>query len=142
MLIQTVRIPTSTQSIHSAYCPQVTVTTILYWSMIEAGLAIIAACLPNLRFLVSKVSLDSVVNSVRSALSLDSLHSQRSRRFVSHSDGSYTNIVPGNSSASQMPVISVIGSAGSLHVDDKHGAKTTDSGIHVTSQISQHESMV
>lgn len=109
--------------------------------MIEAGLAIIAACLPNLRFLFSKISLDSIVNSVRSALSLQSLHSQRSRRFESRSEGSYTNIIPG-STASQMPMVKVTGSTGSSQAEEKDAARVTESGIYVTSQISQHESMV
>ena len=111
--------------------------------MIEAGLAIIAACLPNLRFLLSKASLDSIVNSVRSALSLESFRSQRSRRLASPSDGSYANITPpGNASLSHMPMVSVTGSAGSLHSANKDVTKVKQSGIYVTSQISQQESMV
>ena len=110
--------------------------------MIEAGLAVIAACLPTLRPLFGKISVDSIVNSVRSALSLDSLRSQRSQRLVAHPEGSYTNATPENSSAAQIPMVSVTGSAGSLHSADKDVTQVKESGIYVTSQISQHESMV
>ena len=110
--------------------------------MVEAGLAIIAACLPNLYFLLRKVSLGSIMNSVRSALSLRSLRSQHSQRIVPQSESSYTNIVPGISSASQMPMIRISGSAGSFRSGNKDAAEITGPGIYVTSQILQHESMV
>ncbi|KAL6715461.1 hypothetical protein ACLMJK_006422 [Lecanora helva] len=53
--------------------------TFLYWTMLEQGLATVVACLPTLQVLFSLKSLESVVHSVRSALSLDSIHSQGSR---------------------------------------------------------------
>ncbi|KAI0542846.1 hypothetical protein GGR58DRAFT_449825 [Xylaria digitata] len=49
------------------------VSTVMYWSMIEAGLSLIAACLPTTQHLFRGVSLASVVASVRSAISLPSL---------------------------------------------------------------------
>ncbi|SLM35585.1 hypothetical protein LPUS_04890 [Lasallia pustulata] len=122
--------------------PDPTLNTIIFWCMIEAGLGVIAACLPTLRPLLSKISLGSIVNSVRSALSPDSSHWQRSQRPVSHPEGSHTNLTPENSSASQMPMVSVTGSAGSLHSANKDVTQVKESGIYVTSQIWQHESMV
>ena len=58
------------------------IALILFWSIIETGVAIIAACLPTLRPLFSNWSLESVIRSVRSAISLNSLRSssQRSTR--------------------------------------------------------------
>lgn len=56
----------------------VTITTILYWSMIEAGLAIIASCLPTLQALFVKGSLQSMVASIRSMISLQSIRSHSS----------------------------------------------------------------
>ena len=47
--------------------------------MIEAGLAIIASCLPTLQTLVAKDSIQSMVASIRSAISLESLRSHSSR---------------------------------------------------------------
>ncbi|KAA6413348.1 MAG: hypothetical protein FRX48_03094 [Lasallia pustulata] len=107
--------------------PELSVTIILFWSMIEAGLGAIAACLPTLHPLLGKISLDSIVNSVRSALCLDSLHWQRSQRPVSHREGSHTNPTPQihRPRGSQWDVTQV-----------------KESGIYVTSQIWQHESMV
>ncbi|KAL2044671.1 hypothetical protein N7G274_002445 [Stereocaulon virgatum] len=52
---------------------------ILYWSIVEAGLSLIAACLPTLRLLVAKTSMDSIVRSFRSAISLGSVASSRNR---------------------------------------------------------------
>ena len=58
-----------------------TVTITIYWSMIETGLALIAACLPSLRFLFGATTPASLVRSIRSAMSLHSLRSsQRSRQ--------------------------------------------------------------
>lgn len=77
--------------------PDLTVSTILYWSMIEAGLAIIAACLPTLQYLVRKVTLDKVIRSVRSTLSLHSNHSQQNESWPM---GGYINSRGSSKSAS------------------------------------------
>ncbi|KAI0382175.1 hypothetical protein F5Y04DRAFT_279959 [Hypomontagnella monticulosa] len=64
------------------------VSTILYWSMIEAGLSLIAACLPTTQNLFHGRSVGSVIASVRSAIPLPSLaRSQGS----SSSRGSHNN---------------------------------------------------
>lgn len=55
-------------------------TNAIYWSLIEAGLAIIAACLPTFSILVSNKGLRSAIERARSALSLNSLFSNVSRR--------------------------------------------------------------
>ena len=47
--------------------------------MIEAGLAIIATCLPTLQALFVRSSLQSMVASVRSIISLQSMRSHSSR---------------------------------------------------------------
>ncbi|MCJ1437277.1 hypothetical protein MMC27_006663 [Xylographa pallens] len=54
-----------------------TISTIMYWYMIEAGISLIAACLPTLRFLFANKSLQTVMQSVRSAISLRSSSSHR-----------------------------------------------------------------
>lgn len=46
-----------------------TLTILLYWSMLESGLALIAACLPTLHHLVSKSFIHPAVHSVRRLLS-------------------------------------------------------------------------
>ena len=50
----------------------VVISTIFYWYIIEAGFAIIAACMPSLRFLFANRSLQSVVHRFRNAVSLRS----------------------------------------------------------------------
>ncbi len=52
---------------------QAIVTNVVVWSQVEAGAAVIAACLPTLRPLVLGHSVDSLVGSIRSALSLNSI---------------------------------------------------------------------
>jgi hypothetical protein len=56
-----------------------TITGTLYWSMVEVGVGLLAACLPTLRFLFRGMSPESVVNSIRSVFSLQSLRSAHSR---------------------------------------------------------------
>lgn len=53
--------------------PQAVVTNVVIWSQVEAGVAVIAACLPTLRPLFLKGSIDSLIGSIRSVLSLNSL---------------------------------------------------------------------
>ena len=61
----------------------------LYWSIIEASLNIVAACLPKLGPLVAGFSVESAVRSVRSAISLRSFGSRASSNSK-HSNGSRT----------------------------------------------------
>ena len=58
----------------------VTITVALYWAYIEAGLALLAACLPSLSTLFARASIASIIRSVRSVLSLHSISSQNPRR--------------------------------------------------------------
>lgn len=57
----------------------VVITGMMGWLMLEAYLGIVAACLPSIRFLFKGFSPESVINSIRSALSLHSLRSNHSR---------------------------------------------------------------
>ena len=69
----------------------------LYWSMIEAGLALCAACLPASYSLVRSKGLQGFIRSVQSVLSLRSL-SSRSRGSGRGSGDRPTNMEPGLSS--------------------------------------------
>lgn len=51
-----------------------------YWVIIEASLAIISACLPTIRPVFRGMSPESVIRSVRSVFSLNSLRSNGSKR--------------------------------------------------------------
>ena len=59
-----------------------------YWSMIEAGLALCASCLPAQYGLFQSKGLQSLVRSVRSAVSLRSLSS----RSTQNHQGTTTNL--------------------------------------------------
>ncbi|KAL2043666.1 hypothetical protein N7G274_003973, partial [Stereocaulon virgatum] len=54
-------------------------TTVAVWSQVEAGIAVITACLPSIRPLFHRKSLESLVNSLRSAISLHSLTDSQHR---------------------------------------------------------------
>ena len=56
----------------------VEIAIVLYWSMIESGLALIAACLPTLRYLFGNTS-ELYSKNVRSFFSLHSLRSRHTQ---------------------------------------------------------------
>lgn len=51
---------------------QVTLTILLYWSMIETCLALIAACLPTLKFLVALSFIQVTLDTMRNLISTSS----------------------------------------------------------------------
>ncbi|PQE29351.1 plasma membrane Pth11 protein [Rutstroemia sp. NJR-2017a WRK4] len=55
-----------------------TLTILLYWSMIESGLSLIAACLPTLHYLLGRPSFRNTLSSMGSLLRLDCFRSQYS----------------------------------------------------------------
>ena len=125
----------------------VSVSTILYWSMIEGGLAVIAACLPTLTF-VRKVSLSPLFRSLRSALSFGSVDTQEKKwyqRSPPRSKESYTHIHAGSSTSStsdptgrknKYPMNNLVRGNVDRHLEPQ------EHGIQVTRHLSQHASMV
>lgn len=67
-----------------------TETNVLVWAYVEVGVGIIAACLPTLKPIFDSRSIDSVIASVRSRVSLTSLRSKSSHDHskASRFDGS------------------------------------------------------
>ncbi|KAH7092266.1 hypothetical protein FB567DRAFT_516875 [Paraphoma chrysanthemicola] len=63
----------------------------MYWTIPETCIAVVGACLPTLRPLFYGWSPESIIGSVRSALSLNSLSSRRSRQVNTTSDPSRTS---------------------------------------------------
>ncbi|MCJ1265865.1 hypothetical protein MMC22_005746 [Lobaria immixta] len=127
--------------------PELTASTILYWSMIEGGLAVVAACLPTLRVLVSKMSLSSIIRSVRSALSLGSTYTQKqSKQFPPRFGESYATVQSASPSSSTSLAPTVVGekrgSIDSLITGNVDGMEAKRHSIQVTRQFSQHASMV
>ena len=100
--------------------------------MIEAGLAVIAACLPTLRFLIGKVSLHSMVNSVRSALSLGSMHSQHLLRAAVQPNDVYSGL-DGDGSSTQ--IVSKTGRTDICVTGDIESTKAVDEKNRVTKEI-------
>ncbi|KAF2648989.1 hypothetical protein K491DRAFT_722089 [Lophiostoma macrostomum CBS 122681] len=62
-----------------AFDQMLLVSTFVFWMMIECQAGLLAACLPTLRRVFSSSSVDSVLRSVRSKLSLNSIRSNNSQ---------------------------------------------------------------
>lgn len=81
------------------------VSLILFWPMIQMGVALIAACLPTLRPVFHDFSPESVIRSLRSKLSLHSTPSKSSIRDeslrVSHESESTKAFAPKGISADE-----------------------------------------
>lgn len=78
----------------------------MYWSGLECGLAIIAACLPKLSYLFNRFSIQSAVNSVRSVFSLQSMRSGnlKSENNPAASANPYVDIESGSKTSSQAQI--------------------------------------
>lgn len=79
------------------------------------GVGLLAACLPTIRFLFKGLSPESVINSIRSALSLHSLRSVHSR--IPERSTQYGNMQDVESNKSQ---------TGILASDTEYGTSKTD----------------
>ncbi|QSZ35672.1 hypothetical protein DSL72_006794 [Monilinia vaccinii-corymbosi] len=55
-------------------------TNAMVWSYVEVGVGVVAACLPTLRPILGSRTPESLINSVRSVVTLDSLSSSARRR--------------------------------------------------------------
>ncbi|TVY58429.1 hypothetical protein LSUE1_G008188, partial [Lachnellula suecica] len=77
---------------------EVSISPLFYWGEIEAGLALIASCLPTLKPLLSEQGIKSAINSVRSAISLDSIHNGLSANTSpkSYEASAYDKLEPGS----------------------------------------------
>lgn len=82
------------------------ITLDMYWSGLECGLAIIAACLPKLSYLFNRFSIQSAVNSVRSVFSLQSMRSGnlKSENNPAASANPYVDIESGSKTSSQAQI--------------------------------------
>jgi len=134
------------------------VTTALFWSYLEAGLALIAACLPSMSYLFTKRSIGSIVASVRSAISLESFRSQVSRGSKQGSkldDGTklpYSKVGEHGSSTSQADMVPQMVPSNNIQSETRaqYDAGLTrdecsdvqDDAIYVKKDFSQVESVV
>ncbi|MCJ1396026.1 hypothetical protein MMC18_008913 [Xylographa bjoerkii] len=68
------------------------ITEILWWTMVEVGLGLIATCLPTLRFLFKDLSPDWLLGNIRSVFSFRSAGSQSSKSFASTINITHPNL--------------------------------------------------
>ncbi|KAF2661087.1 hypothetical protein K491DRAFT_674375 [Lophiostoma macrostomum CBS 122681] len=120
-----------------------TVDLFLFWSVIESGLVLLAACLPSLAFLAQSIGVitGSAVRSIRSVFSLQSLRSQGSLRATRD-----TGYLQTTSQGSQIHMVEPHGKRsadGDVHVSSAHhSSETPGQGISVTRSIAQEEEMI
>jgi len=62
-------------------------TNAMVWSFVEVAVGTVAACIPTLRPIINARTPESIVNSVRSAITLNSLSSSARRRALQSSVG-------------------------------------------------------
>ena len=121
-----------------------TVDLFLFWSIIESGLVILAACLPSLAFLAQKIGVitGSAVRSIRSVFSLQSLRSQGS---PGHTTGQDTGYLQTTSQGSQIHMVEQQGKRsgdGDVPMPRAESSETPGPGISVTRSIAQEEELV
>lgn len=120
-------------------------STTLYWSIIEAGLSIIAICLPTLRPLFARKSMDSIVRSVRGVMSLGSVTSSHNRDSGSATTDHYTEIEEhGLKTAHAAYLTRVDGQVESIvmHDQSERSLETVPGVIQVESKLAQENSIV
>ncbi|KUJ19154.1 uncharacterized protein LY89DRAFT_780163 [Mollisia scopiformis] len=70
------------------------ISLILFWTMVESGTAIVAACLPTMKVLTHNINLENFLRSIKSTFSLPSRGSQAS---VSKASSSRSHVNGGSS---------------------------------------------
>lgn len=96
------------------------VSLILFWAMIQMGMAVTVACLPTLGPLFRGVSLEGIIRSIRSTISL---HSLRSRG----SNGSYKGNNNGPKTSSSESVAAIAGAA--IYMGQSNGQRAADPDV-------------
>ena len=97
------------------------ITGMMSWFQLEAFLGILAACLPTVRFLFKGLSPESVIDSIRSALSL---HSLRSNHSAINDDG--TRLQQAEEGGSKVSHINVVSNADGIEVDSGRYTGSTE----------------
>ena len=106
--------------------------------MLEAGLSLIAACLPTVSYLLTHSSLHSALRSLRSKLSLHSIQTRESEEtaaFGGEEEGPYTEINANGSVASHLKI-------SNSDVDDLHELNELNQGIHVKHEMALNDRIV
>lgn len=110
--------------------------------MLGAGLSLIASCLPSIYSIFAKSSLQSIIASIRSAISLHSIPSDRSRG----SKKPYENMENTSTVSHVQPLKRQVDNLSHIYsayeMDDVPPVQAQDGEIHVKSDLSQSEKMV
>lgn len=114
----------------------VCITATLWWSMLEAGLSLIAASLPTLSYLITHKSLQSAIRSVRNTISLHSTQrSEDTTAFGGKEESPYTEIGANTSTASHAKI-----SKSDDH--DPYELNDLTPGIHVKHEVAMTDNIV
>ena len=115
----------------------------LWWNLVEAGLGLLASCLPTLWFLFRKATLRSVIKSLRSLLPSVSLHSQSAPNSSFRTDN-YSEIHHLPSGNSAVPIYGTESKHEAYVTSDGKNKQTPDEPdqIHIEHGITQVDDMV
>ncbi len=110
--------------------------------MLEAGLSLIAGCLPSVYIIFAKSSLESIIASIRSANSLHSIRSDRSRGLKKP----YENMENASTTSHVQPLKQQVDNSSHIYsayeMDDVPPVPPQDGEIREKLDISQSEKMV
>ena len=107
----------------------VSLTVSYYWSLLEAGLALIAACLPPMSYLFTHFNVHSVINSIRSTLSLHSFRSSQQSNGSKHDPHALNEHDLANLHAATKHKDSTASSAAILRMESLDGEEGTKSDL-------------
>ncbi|MCJ1383830.1 hypothetical protein MMC17_006944 [Xylographa soralifera] len=114
-------------------------TNATVWSYVEVCVGVVAACLPTLRPIIDRRTPESIVNSMRSKLSLNSVTSANGRRVLASNTGSsksetrdYEMLAP---ERLQGDVSSIITDSIESGDGNTQLAKVTDNRVHVQNGV-------
>ncbi|KAI9686125.1 MAG: hypothetical protein M1820_010677 [Bogoriella megaspora] len=92
-------------------------TNVRVWSLVEAGVAVVAACLPTLGPFITEKGSSSVVDSVRSVLRLGS--NSRARATRNETDRERLTFIPSSTSANLHNMLSFQNVVTSISQEDE-----------------------
>lgn len=125
----------------------VSLTSNLYWSMVESGIGLIAVCLPTYRLLFSQFSVQVLLDSVRSVFSLRSQPSQLSRDAPAielpvkkHRKGQWSSVFSARDPNPQTTTCQP--SYSNERLSGVEDSRSTDDVILVKNTFSYHEDLV
>lgn len=114
-------------------------TTEIWWSMIEMGISVVAACLPTIGPFFGNLLPERVIQSIRSIFSLQSF-SSRGHTTSTHHNPNHPQFSNDQTSLSQHGTINEVDASGSVQSGDLEAQKAStmpSSSATITTRVSK-----